>query len=77
MRRRGSGSLGRGLKFGIGMAAGRSMVDGITGRNAQRRGNRQGQAVQNTVEVVKVRCKACNGLNDETVNFCGACGEKM
>ena len=72
MRRRGS-SLGRGLKFGIGMSAGRAIVDGVVGRN--RRG--RGQVVQNRVEVVKVRCTKCNALNDETVKFCGECGEKM
>ena len=31
MRRRGS-SLGRGLKFGIGMSAGRAVVNGVTNR---------------------------------------------
>ena len=74
MRRRGSGSLGRGLKFGIGMAAGRAVVNGVTGRSGRGRGQGQGQ---NTVEVVRVRCTKCNSLNDETVKFCGECGEKM
>ncbi|MCL2355403.1 MAG: zinc-ribbon domain-containing protein [Oscillospiraceae bacterium] len=73
MRRRGgSGALGRGLKFGAGMAAGRAIVNGVAGGNRNR-----GRQAQNTVDVVKVRCTKCNALNTENMKFCGECGEQL
>ncbi len=27
--------------------------------------------------IVKVRCRSCSALNDESANFCGQCGQKL
>ncbi|MCL2371493.1 hypothetical protein FWC63_01985 [Candidatus Saccharibacteria bacterium] len=72
----GSGSLGRGLKFGVGMAAGKAVVNRAIG-GSNRGGRAQQNATPQTVEVVRVRCTKCSSLNDESAKFCGECGEKF
>lgn len=32
---------------------------------------------QQTKEIIKIRCKTCNSLNDEDAKFCKNCGERI
>ncbi|TAH67359.1 MAG: zinc ribbon domain-containing protein [Anaerolineaceae bacterium] len=32
---------------------------------------------QSTKEIVKIRCRNCNGLNDEDAKFCKSCGKEI
>lgn len=32
---------------------------------------------KNSNEVIKIRCKACNALNDEDATYCKSCGAKI